>query len=103
MKENSIEQYALTFEFFSKKYANTLEEIRKNPDDLYVLLHTLIDEIVVMGRPVEPKDKVAGIKKANQQIPDAIHIKLRLPQDILSDMVHLENMGSGQETVFGAR
>ena len=103
MKENSLEQYTLTLDLFSKKYANTLEEMRNNFDDLYILLHTIIDEIVVIARPVKPEDNVAGKKKEGQYIPDGLHIKLRLPQDIVSNTINLNKGGSGQKVVNGAR
>ena len=102
-KGNSIEQYISTLELFSKKYQGAIEDLKKNRESLYTLLHLLIEEIVVLTRPVKPEDRVAGQKKANQQIPEAIHIKLKLPQDIFYELTRTETEGSGQETIGGAR
>jgi hypothetical protein len=51
---------------------------------------------VVYSRPVTEKDIIAGKKKDKQEIPSRLHIKLKLPQDILQDLI-----GSGYKNVSG--
>ncbi|NTU66354.1 MAG: hypothetical protein HGB08_00345 [Candidatus Moranbacteria bacterium] len=99
ISENSLSQgYEKTLELFSQKYIHTLDNIAENRADTYTLLHSLIDEIVVYSRPVENADIIAGKRKKDQMIPFRLHIKLKLPQDILQSVLGV----SGQEIVLGA-
>lgn len=89
ISENIISQgYEETLNLFSDKYKNGLDKIFENRDETYTLIHELIEEIIVYSRPVEESDKIAGKRKKDQQIPFRLHIKLKLPQDILQ---HLTN------------
>jgi site-specific DNA recombinase len=93
------QEYVKSINLFSKKYKNVLEKSFKDRTALYTLLHELIDEIVVFSRDVKESDpKIAGRKKENQKIPHKIHIKFKLPQEILSQ---LPNISSGQEMITG--
>lgn len=99
ISQNVLSQgYIESLSLFSKKYKKTLEKITNNREELYDLIHSLIEEIIVYSRPAKDNDIIAGKKRADQQIPYRIHIKLKLPQDILQDIVG----GSGQESLSGA-
>ena len=90
--------YIKSIELFSKKYKPALEGVYKNRSEIYHILHTLIEEVVVYSRPLTKDDIIAGTKKENQHIPCRLHIKLKLPQDILQDL-----MSSEQENISGER
>ena len=84
--------YIDSFEKYSKKYSEILKNVVSNSDELYSLLHGLIEEIVVHTRPFNPKfDVVTGRKKKDQsepqQIPNEIEIVLKLPKAILGELV----------------
>jgi len=99
ISQNVLSQgYIESLSLFSKKYKKTLERITNDREEVYDLIHSLIEEIIVYSRPVKDDDVIAGKKKTDQQIPYRIHIKLKLPQDILQDIVG----GSGQESLSGA-
>lgn len=74
--------------------------LENNKELLYKILHEIIEEIIVYSRPVEKTDIIAGRKKEKQQIPFRIHIKLKLPQDIISQF---KEIGSGDKIVSGGR
>lgn len=82
------EGYTKSFAVFAKKYRKALDEAFNNFDDKYTLVHALIDKIIIYSRPVNHDfDKVAGKKKAGQQMPNEIKIELKLPQQIIADLV----------------
>lgn len=106
--------YVKALDLFSEKYRSALEKGFADRDTLYTVLHELIEEVVIYTRPLKKSDVVAGRRKADQQIPHRIHIKLKLPSDILNRVgkqeVHLsENIepiathSSGQKSASGAR
>lgn len=98
ISQNTLSQsYLESLNLFSKKYASGLDKISMDRKELYTLLHELIEEIVVYSRPVGEKDVIAGKRKKGQKIPYRLHIKLKLPQDILQDICS----NSGQEFVSG--
>ena len=67
------EGYTKSFAEFSSRYRKVLEDAFANFDDTYALLHALIDKIVIYSRPVNHQfDKIAGKKKAGQQMPNEI-------------------------------
>lgn len=76
--------YIKALGIFSEKYRTALDAAFSDRNTLRSVLHGLIEEIVVYTRPVQEKDLIAGRKKHGQQIPHRIHIKLKLPSDILS-------------------
>jgi site-specific DNA recombinase len=76
--------YIESLEIFSEKYKDVLEENIKSRPFIFTVMHELIEEIVVYSRPVNEKDGIAGRKKGAQQMPYRLHIKLKLPQDIIN-------------------
>lgn len=106
--------YIRAFDLFSDKYRAALEEGFADHNALYTILHELIEEIVVYTRPVRKGDPIAGRKKDDQQIPHRIHIKLKLPSDILNrvgkqevyltETVEPKSKGSsGKKSISGGR
>ncbi len=106
--------YIKALDLFSEKYKEALEEGFSDRQTLNTILRELIEEIVVYTRPVEKADLIAGRKKINQQIPHRIHIKLKLPSDILRQIsdkkVYVDDssdqnsdLSSGQKNISGAR
>lgn len=83
--------YLASLELFSKKYWNALSALKKDPKEVYNILHMLIDEIIVYSRPVTKNDVIAGRKNEDQQIPHRLHIKLKLPQTILNELAKEQN------------
>lgn len=89
--------YIRSFEEYSKKYSKALDDVVNNKNDVYILIHSIIEEIIVNTRSLDSTvDNIAGRKKENQQIPNGITIKLRLPQELLRELVnqnikHLED------------
>jgi len=79
--------YSNSLEIYSSKYTGAIEKLKRNRKELYDVIHTLVEEIVVYTRDVKEDDKIAGKKRTNQQVPCRLEIKLRLPQDFLSDLV----------------
>jgi site-specific DNA recombinase len=107
-------RYIDALDLFSEKYQPALEKGFADRHTISVILHELIEEIVVYTRPVRKGDPVAGRKKADQQIPHRIHIKLKLPSDILNRVGKQEvyltetiepttDPSSGSKSVAGAR
>lgn len=79
------EHYLNTFEYFRKKYADTLTDIKTDRKFLHDLLETMLDKVVVKSRLVTPKDRIAGKKKSIQYIPYKLDLFFRLPQDMLQE------------------
>ncbi|MCB0660115.1 MAG: hypothetical protein KDC04_04220 [Saprospiraceae bacterium] len=86
-----IEGYDKVFKVFKEHYSKNLDEILQDRDRTQGLLRLIIKEIIVSSRPMTPKDIIAGKKKANQQIPHKLFIKLRLPREILSGFIREAN------------
>ena len=87
MSENTLSKgYSESLELFSAKYKPALNDIYKSRQEIWQILHTLIEEIVVYSRPLKKKDIVAGKRRENQLMPDRLHIKLKLPQEIVHDL-----------------
>jgi site-specific DNA recombinase len=92
MAENTLsENYLASLELFGKKYSSILKNIKNEPDEVYRVLHMLIDEVIVYSRPVATNDVIAGRKSKDQQIPNRLHIKLKLPQVILNEIAQKHN------------
>lgn len=81
------EGYNKVFEIFKAKYYSNLSEILKDRNQTQELIRLLIKEIVVSTRKVTKDDVLAGRKKENQEIPNKLLIKLRLPREILLDII----------------
>lgn len=114
LSQNTLnEGYIETFKLFSEKYQTMLEKVTKNRPEVYDLIHAMIEEITVYSRPVRESDKIAGRKKEGQQVPNRIHIKFKLPQEMLNVFGHqkaeiiekapLSDASSSQKDVSGAR
>lgn len=76
--------YINTLKLFAQKYIKTLDDIFKNRQEIFDILHMLISSITVYSRDVTSKDKIAGRKKSKQLIPYKLDIELKLPQDLLN-------------------
>lgn len=89
------EGYIKSFVEYSNRYSKALDDVTNNMEDVYVLIHSLIDRIMVYSRTYDPDvDRIAGRKKDNQQIPNSILIKLKLPKDLLSEIMkqHIQHI-----------
>ncbi len=85
LSQNTLnEGYIDTFNLFNEKYQAMLEKVASNRSEVYDLIHAMIDEVTVYSRPVEEGDKIAGRKKGGQLVPYRIHIKFKLPQEMLN-------------------
>jgi site-specific DNA recombinase len=83
--------YVKSFEEYSKKYLKALDEVTNNKEEIYTIIHNLIEKIIIDSRLYNPTiDKIAGRKKENQQIPNSITIKLKLPKELLNELVTQE-------------
>lgn len=83
--QNSLSAgYINTLKLFSQQYIKSLDDIYKNRQEIFDILHMLISSITVYSRPVTKKDKIAGRKKEDQLIPYKLEMELKLPQDILN-------------------
>jgi hypothetical protein len=71
---------------FSPNYGSKLQTLFSDRVGTSKFIHQLIEEITVYSRPIRDKDPVAGPKKEGQLIPHKIHIKFKLPADILNDL-----------------
>lgn len=78
-------------ENYSRKLSDNLKNNRQYAMDL---LHDLIEEIVVYTRPTKDTDVIAGKRKEGQEIPYRLHIKLKLPEEILKEIY----IQTGEET-----
>ncbi|MEI7891061.1 MAG: recombinase family protein [bacterium] len=100
ISENILsENYKETLELFSAKYKKNIPSVFENRLATHELIHQLIEEIVVYSRPIENADIIAGKRKKDQKIPFRLHIKLKLPQDILTDLT--ERFGAGKSPLSG--
>lgn len=82
-QETLSEGYKKSFEEYAVKYRKVLEQTYSDRQELYDLIHSLIDEIIVYARPKNEKDIIAGKKAEDQFIPNRVDIVLNLPQHLL--------------------
>lgn len=75
--------YTRTFELFAQQYQSFLDKAEKDRQELFDLIHLVVDKIHVYTRPITKKDVIAGRKKEDQVVPYQIRIDLRLPQEML--------------------
>jgi len=85
-KDTLDKAYIETFKLFGSKYQKMLSGVEKDREEIYKIIHALIEEIIVYTRPVKKEDKVAGRKRDGQMITNRIHIKFKLPQEILNEV-----------------
>ena len=77
----------LTLELFSEKYKDFIEKAKTDRTTMYQLIHKLFEEIVVYSTGLGPNSaKIAGKKREGQAIPTKLHIKVRLPKEILKEI-----------------
>lgn len=99
------EGYIRSFTEYAKRYSKILDDISHNEKEIYYVVHSLIDKIVIYSRKLDPEfDVIAGRKKDNQQIPNSILIKLRLPKELIGDLItqelqHLSQFAVRTDTV----
>lgn len=75
------------FSAYSKKYSPLLEKNLVDKKLLYRLIHSLIQEITVYSREITELDVIAGRKTENQLIPHKIHIIMRLPKEMIDNLI----------------
>lgn len=79
--------YLATLKLFKPQYVKSLEKMYKNQQEVFDIIHMLIDKIIVYSRPVRKTDKIAGRKTDRKRfIPNKIEIELKLPQEILNNL-----------------
>ncbi len=93
-KESLSKGYEASLELYAQKYGQTIEKLfieaetnEEAKKELHDLIHMLIDRVIVYARPRTEKDSIAGRKKENQLIPDKIDIQLKLPQNLLQELI----------------
>lgn len=94
--------YVKSFNQYAKKYSEALNDVFNNKQDIYKLLHSIIDKIIIHSRSFNPKfDRIPGRKKDNQQIPNAVEIKLKLPRSLMLELVkqQTKRFGVGTDTL----
>lgn len=79
--------YIESFNAYSKKYKDIIDDLNTDSDEIYEFIHGIIDEIIVKTRPLDPTiDRIAGRKKENQQIPESLTVKIKLPQELMAKL-----------------
>lgn len=87
-KETLSIGYQASLEEYAKKYSKATDEAFKDNEQVFTLLHMLIDQITVYARPKTLEDRIAGVKKADQLIPNKIDIQFKLPQNLISELIN---------------
>lgn len=77
------EIYSKTLEVFAEQYKEFLKGEMTDRQEIYDLIHLIVDGIHVFCRKATKGDVIAGRKTEDQLIPNSIRIDLRLPQDML--------------------
>ena len=74
---------------FQEKYEEAIKDYddNKNIDYLYGLIHMMIQEIIVFSRPKRKSDSISGPKKEGQMIPYKLKIVLKIPSEMLGDLL----------------
>lgn len=86
---SNTEEYFKAFELFQEKYEEAMEDYlyNNNVDYLYGLIHMMIHEIIVFSRPKRKSDSISGPKKEGQMIPYKLKIVLKIPSEMLGDLL----------------
>jgi len=84
-----VDEYIKAFKAFQINYASALGEINQSytEDDWYSLVHMIIDEIIVFSRPKRKTDSISGPKKEGQMVPYKLNISLKIPSEMLKDLL----------------
>lgn len=93
--------YIESFKLFHKEYAEILNDVANNKNEIQIILKTIMDKVVVYSRPLKPNDVIAGRKVTNQQIPYKIDIQFKLPQSYLQEL-SLHNISNNGDIEFNA-
>lgn len=85
----NTDEYIKAFEVFQERYKDVIKNSKKkeNRDYLYGLIHMMIKEIIVFSRPKRDTDSISGPKKEGQMIPYKLKIVLKLPSEMLKDLL----------------
>ena len=88
-------EYFKAFELFQVKFNDAIKDYNegKDKDYIYSLIHMMIEEIIVFSRPKRKTDSISGPKKEGQMIPYKLKIVLKIPSEMLGDL--LLSMSSG--------
>lgn len=90
LKEQAdVEKYKAWMGLIKNMIGKNIDKLFDDRKLLQRFLNYLISDIFVYSRDATEKDKITGKKKANgeiQQIPYAIDIQMRLPQEILQSL-----------------
>ncbi len=83
------EEYFKAFELFQQKYEEAMNEYMQdgNSEYLYKLIHMMIEEVIVFSRPKRKTDSISGPKKEGQMVPYKLNIVLKIPSEMLSDLL----------------
>ena len=86
---SNTDEYFKAFELFEEKYKKALQDYEENETKhyLYGLIHMMIREIIVFSRPKRKTDSVSGPKKKGQMIPYKLKIVMKLPSEMLGDLL----------------
>lgn len=76
-------QYAKAIELLKDFSPEPIEDLLSNPKKARKFLSYIIKEIIVYSRPKKSSEKVSGKSKEGQMIPEKLHIKFRLPQEMM--------------------
>ncbi|MDD4381786.1 MAG: recombinase family protein [Candidatus Dojkabacteria bacterium] len=82
-------EYIKVFNIFKDKYGDALKMLEEKGSDqeLYSLIHMIVDEIIIFSRPKRKTDSVSGPKKEGQMIPYKLKISLKIPSKMLGEML----------------
>jgi hypothetical protein len=83
-------EYFQAFEIFKEKYTKEIKKYTKDDDVdyFYGLAHMMIEEIIIFSRPKRKTDSVSGPKKKGQMIPYKLKIVLKIPSEMLGDLLY---------------
>ncbi|MFA7143045.1 MAG: hypothetical protein WC175_03585, partial [Candidatus Dojkabacteria bacterium] len=86
---SNTEEYFEALGLFQEKYEEAMKDYlnNKNIDYLYGLIHMMIHEILVFSRPKRKSDSISGPKKEGQMIPYKLKIVLKIPSEMLGDLL----------------
>ncbi|MEN6378549.1 MAG: recombinase family protein [Methanofastidiosum sp.] len=101
---SNTKEYIKTFELFQIKYREALKDYHDGMDKeyLYSLIHMMIEEIIVFSRPKRKTDSISGPKKEGQMIPYKLKIVLKIPSEMLGDLLLSISSKDSDEDKFQA-
>lgn len=82
------DEYLKVLSLFSKKYKKVINQQKtENSQDIFDLIHMVIDEIIVFSRPKKKTDIVTGRPSKGQMIPYKLKIVLKVPAEMVRDLL----------------